>query len=207
MSLDAWKAGVSTLACLVLGLALTWWVTDGLSHFTSESWRRAEILAQPRPIPDVALQDHAGHETSLGTLCGKVLVIDFIYTRCPTVCRSQGGISSQLARHLSEQAGDVQVLSISFDPHNDTPEALNKFKQYMEPSPTGWHLARPTRSADRQALLKTFGVVVIPDGYGGYDHNAALHIVNQCRLVRIMDPEDIPGAVNAVRTLIADKQH
>ena len=44
------------------------------------------------------------------------------------------------------------------------------------------------RAADLAAWLRTFGIVVIPDGYGGYEHNAALHLVDERgRLVRILD--------------------
>lgn len=203
MKRSALIAGAVALACLGLGVGTTWAVTAGFSSFTSESWRRADVLANPRPIPDVAMQDQTGHETTLGQQCGKVLVIDFIYTRCNTVCRSQGAISYQLARRMSEHAKDVQVLSISFDPEHDTPASLSKFKRTMEPSATPWLLASPTQGEGRRALLKTFGVVVIPDGYGGFDHNSALHVVSQCKLVKVLDSGDIEGAVEAVRTRIA----
>jgi protein SCO1 len=37
-------------------------------------------------------------------------------------------------------------------------------------------------------LLKAFGVTVIPDGAGGFVHNAALHVVDrQGRLIAIFD--------------------
>lgn len=198
-------AGASVLVCFLSGVGATWAVTAGLRSFTTESWRRADVIANPRPLPDVQMQDQTGHETSLGDLCNKILVVDFIYTSCSTVCRSQGAISAQLATQFSAQTQDVQVLSISFDPLNDTPTALTKFKRTMEQVPTTWQLARPMQGDGRQALLKTFGVTVIPDGYGGYDHNAALHVVSQCKLVQILNPEDIEGAMKAVRTLIAEK--
>ena len=38
------------------------------------------------------------------------------------------------------------------------------------------------------AMLATFGVVVIPDGSGEFQHNGAIHVVDrQGRLVRILD--------------------
>lgn len=207
MKRNALVAGAVTSATIFIGVSAAWGVTAGFSSFTTETWRRLGVLASPRPVPDVKMQDDKGQATSLWQLCSKVLVIDFIYTRCQTVCRSQGAIASQLARRLSEQATDVQVLSISFDQQHDTPASLTKFKTAMEPSPTSWQLARPTQEDGKQALLQTFGVVVIPDGYGGYDHNSALHIVSECKLVQILDAENIEGAVETVRTLIAEKRN
>jgi protein SCO1/2 len=195
-------AALATLGCLASGAAAAWTLTAGFSSFTSESWRRAEVQTRPRPVPVVALQDHTGTRLSLQDLCDEVLIVDFIYTRCTTVCRSLGAISSQLAKHLDEKAPGARVLSLSFDPDQDTPERLSNFKRAMEPAATPWRLARPVGWEGRQALLKTFGVVVIPDGYGGYDHNAGLHIVDRCKLVKVLDPEDIEGALIAVRSVV-----
>jgi len=45
-------------------------------------------------------------------------------------------------------------------------------------------------------------VVVIPDRRGGFEHNAALHLVDrEGRLARIADPEDVQGFVASVEAL------
>jgi protein SCO1/2 len=38
---------------------------------------------------------------------------------------------------------------------------------------------RRNHPAALRALLDTFGVVVIPDGMGGFVHNAAIHLVDE----------------------------
>jgi protein SCO1/2 len=94
-------------------------------------------------------------------------------------------------------------MSISFDPLHDDPAHLRKFKGQMEPQPTAWRLARPLRSAEREHLLATAGVVVIPDGLQGYDHNAALHIVDKnCRITQLLDLEDMEDAHRTVQKLL-----
>jgi len=133
------------------------------------------------------------------------MVIDFVYTRCPSVCKVLGGVSAQLASRLSDavESGKAMVLSVSFDPANDTPEAMTRFKRVLEPRETPWMVARPLSSDGRRALLQTFGVEVIPDGAGGFDHNAALHLVDpSCRLTRILDYDNISDAEKAVRALL-----
>jgi protein SCO1/2 len=198
-------ASLATLAAALLAGTVLWQITGGLSSFTSESWRRASVAVQPRALPDALLQDQHGRQFHARELCGKVIVIDFIYTRCPTVCKAQGGVSAQLASRLdtATEAGKAMVLSVSFDPVNDTPEAMARFKHALEPRPTPWIVARPLSGADRQALLQTFGVEVIADGAGGFDHNAALHLVDQsCRLTRILDYDNISGMEKAVRALL-----
>lgn len=153
-------------------------------------------------MPKETQEDESGARYALNRLCGKVAVVDFIYTRCPTICKGLGSTSSQLAKRFRAQGLDATVLSLSFDPDNDTAERLQAFKRGAESTPSAWQLARPLGSDARRLLLATFGVVSIPDGFGGFDHNAALHIVDrQCRLVRILDTDDIAGAEAVVRAL------
>jgi protein SCO1/2 len=193
----------AALCVAVSGAGLVWQLTAGLQIFTSETWRRAEIANAPRALPDTWLEDEQGQTFNLRSLCGQVLVLDFIYTRCPTVCKSLGVVSSQLAQHFTQAGQAVTVMSISFDPVNDDPANLRTFKGQMEPQPSAWRLARPIHSAERDHLLATAGVVVIPDGMQGYDHNAALHIVDKnCRITKLLDLEDMEDAHRTVQTLL-----
>jgi protein SCO1 len=202
-------AALAAAGCATAAGCIIWKLTAGMLLFTSESWRRAAVEAAPTPVPIVDLQDDAGDTLRLDRLCsGRVLVVDFIYTQCPTICKSLGATSSQLARRLASTAGleDVVVVSVSFDPENDTPDRLRTYKRAMESAPTAWRLARPVTMEGRERLLDAFGVVVIPDGMGGYDHNAALHVVDQqCRLARILGADSIDAAETAVRQLAGRK--
>jgi protein SCO1 len=198
-------AVAATVAAAVAGAAVLWHLTSGLSSFTSESWRRASVAESPRALPEAVLQDQQGRQFSTRDLCGKVVVVDFVYTRCPTVCKALGGASAQLAARLDDEiaVGDAMVLSISFDAANDTPMRMNEFKHRFERTGTRWVVARPSSDSARRALLAAFGVVAIPDGMGGYDHNAALHVVDKsCRLMRVLDPEDVDHAETLVRSLL-----
>ena len=188
---------------LAMGAGLLWQLTDGLQTFTSESWRRAAIKRQPRPLPAITLQDERGQTLALRSLCGQVLVMDFIYTRCPGVCKALGATSAQLASEFEQAGQPVTVLSVSFDPVHDSPTHLANFKKSLEPQPTGWRLARPLQLAERASLLDLAGVVVIPDGMGGFDHNAALHIVDRtCRIRELVDMEDLDHAKRAVHAFL-----
>jgi len=195
-----------TLGCAVAAAAIIWTLTDGLTLFTSESWRRVSVEEVPAPVPVVELQNDAGDVVRMDQLCGpRVVVVDFVYTHCPTVCKALGASSSELARRLASTPGpeNAVVVSLSFDPKRDTPERLRAFKRSMEPAPTAWRLARPTSAEGMKQLLDAFGVVVIPDGMGGYDHNAAFHVVDrQCRLVRILDADAVDRVEAAVRQLM-----
>ncbi|WP_310626519.1 SCO family protein [Limnohabitans sp.] len=191
------------LCVIALGAGLLWKLTSGLQIFTSETWRRAEIASAPRALPDTWLEDERGQTFNLRSLCGQVMVLDFIYTRCPTVCKSLGVSSSQLAKHFTQTGQTVTVMSVSFDPLYDNPARLHTFKQQTEPQPSAWRLARPVHNTERDHLLTTAGVMVIPDGMQGYEHNAALHIIDKnCRITQLLDMEDVEHAQRTVQTLL-----
>ena len=71
---------------LVAGAMVLTAVTDRFQVFTTETARRVEIRAHPRTVSAVALETQSGARITLADLRGKWLLVDFIYTRCPTVC-------------------------------------------------------------------------------------------------------------------------
>jgi protein SCO1 len=171
------------------------WETDGFRVVTTTGARELEIERTPPPLPDVRLVDQDGNAFSLSAYKGKPVLVDFIYTRCPTLCGALGEDFHQV-QALGEAAGlgaPFNLLSISFDPQNDDLEALKLYGARFGAAAPRWRIAGPGNAADLAALLKTFGVVVIPDGAGGFIHNGAVYVVNaQGRLARMLDPDSPP---------------
>lgn len=195
-------------AVLAAGAGLLWWGTEGLTVFTAETARRAAVAAAPRALPDVALEDESGAATALAALSGRVLLVDFIYTRCPTICTVQGSDFEQ-AREAIREAGlgaDIALLSISFDPEHDGPGELAFYASRFGGADDLWHFARAPAPGDTAALLRAAEVVVLPDGFGGFIHNSAIHVIDrQGRLVRILDDDAWREALALARDLTRDR--
>jgi protein SCO1/2 len=117
-------------------------------------------------------------------------LVEFIYTRCPDVCYAMGSAFQQIQRQLKEKNLDdkVQLLSISFDPENDQRALLANYASRFQADIQNWKVTRPVQKSQLPRLLEQFGIVVIPDKFGGYQHNAAIHVVDgQGMLVGIFD--------------------
>ncbi|MER1940283.1 MULTISPECIES: SCO family protein [unclassified Castellaniella] len=187
----------ASVAIIALGVGLLATTTHGFQTYTTESALRLSVGQAPRPVPGVRLQA-ANHETlGLTDFRGAWLVVGFMYTRCTTVCSVQGSgfalLHTLLQRRIESR--QVRLLSISFDPQRDSPEALRHYQQRYGGALDGWFAARPSNATDLQTLLQTFGVQAIPNGLGGYEHNAAFNLVNpQGQLVAILNWDD-PQAV------------
>ena len=180
-------AGV--LVVLLGGFSL-WVGTDGLRAFTAEEARRIAVEQRPRPLPTVILRDQDGRLFSLADYHGRILLIDFVYWRCRTLCAVLGTSFQRILRALpSDSAGrDVFLLTISFDPANDTTGALKRYARYHGADGSVWRIARIDDREQLHALLKAFETVVIADQFGEFQHNAAIHLLDRAgRLARIFD--------------------
>lgn len=98
---------------------------------------------------------------------------------------------------------DISFLSISFDPTVDDPETLDKYKGYFNSDGETWRMARIPDQKELDGLLDEFGVIVIPDGYGDYAHNAAFYLVDaNGKLVDVMDYQDIEGTAEKITNIL-----
>lgn len=184
------RATLATVVVAFCGAAAFWWGTEGGSALTSEAARRLDIARAPRALPDVPLYDQNGAQVRLSDYRRAPLVLEFVYTTCPDICLTLGTAFEQLDALLPAPA---RMVSVSFDPDDDR-ERLASFADRYAAMPPRWRIAGVEGDAARTALLKRAGVVVIPDGFGGFVHNAGLYLVDaEGRLTAIFDPEDTGG--------------
>ena len=175
------RTAVATLVIAVVAGAALWQATDGLRAFTTEGARRLAVLEQPRPVPDVRLIDVRGREQASTDENGRAVVVEFIYATCPTICTALGESFAKLRSDIDAAglADRVRLISISFDLARDGPEALRDYAEAHGADGRVWTVARPENELALHSLLKVFDVIVIPDGAGGFVHNAALHVIGQ----------------------------
>lgn len=91
-------------------------------------------------FPDVTVVSHDGqrHRFYDGLILDKIVVINFIYTRCGDVCPLATARMAELYRRLGDRVGkDIFIYSISIDPEHDTPERLAEYAAAFGAGP-GW---------------------------------------------------------------------
>lgn len=193
---------IAFLLALMAGGYTMYDVTDGFRTVTTEDARRLAVASHPRSLPDVRLEDTSGVRLPLARMLrtdGRITIVTFIYTRCTTICSAVGTEFQQLQATIQSRGLDRQIrlLSISFDPE-DTPARLSAYAGRMHAAAGLWQVAGVADTAQRQALLQAFGIVVIPAPLGEFQHNAAFHIVTaDGKLARIVD-YDAPDTALAV---------
>jgi len=181
---DAYLRSLAACCAIsVLALLALYQSTQGLRALTFERGLRISVAEHPRRLPDIPLSIAAAGATQAQSLLddfqrdGRVTLLAFFYTRCTTICSALGSVLQQLQAQIEAEgvAHRVRLLSLSFDPAFDTPERLLGYAAWLQAKPALWTLARP--DSGLQSLLRVGGVLRMPDGAGGYRHNANLYLV------------------------------
>lgn len=189
------------------------WLTHDFQVWTDEGARRLEVALHPVPVPEVAVQGPGVAAPTLAALLrhdGGVSIAGFVYTRCHSVCLSLGSSMQQLQDALAAdaQAGrdsGVRLLSISFDGARDDVAALRAYARAQRADAALWRFVRVPDAQQQRALLLRLGVVVVPDGRGDFEHNAALLVIDA--RAQGLPPAAAPPAPRLVRVFdLAEQQ-
>jgi len=142
-----------------------------------------------QPAPDFSLTNQDGKKISLKSFEGKALAITFIYAKCPLpeFCIKMSANFRDAARLIKadpELSEKLRLLSISFDPENDTPEKLRAYGiTYMGNDPNAkfdiWQLAVGTDPEVRK-IADFFGLryEVNPDNKAIIDHSLRTAVIS-----------------------------
>ena len=144
-----------------------------------------EQLAIGAPLPEFNLTDQNGNRVHLADLHGKVIAIDFIYTRCPLpdICPRLSANFATLQRRFAGQLGrDLILISITVDPDYDSPSVLAEYSRRWSAQP-GWLFL----TGDIAALASALGEIYWVDE-GSIGHNSTTSIIDrEGRLAAVVD--------------------
>jgi protein SCO1/2 len=150
--------------------------------------------AQPKlaigdELPSFQLTDSNLRTMTRADLRGKVLAIDFIYTRCPLpdVCPRLSANFAALQHKFRDRLGDdLVLLSITVDPDYDTPAVLADYARRWQADARGWLFL----TGDVAPLAAALGEVYWADE-GTIGHNSMTSIIGRDgRLAAIVEGAD-----------------
>jgi protein SCO1/2 len=123
-------------------------------------------------VPDFALVNQDGKVIHFSNYRGKVLLVTFIYTRCPLpdFCPRMNENIRAVQKLLQDVPGSTEraeFMSISFDPEHDTPAELKHYASLYRKSTPGeksfdWQFAAPS-AKDLPEMARFFGLVYQPE--------------------------------------------
>jgi len=151
-------------------------------------------ISPPIPVPDITILRHDSTSTTLPALVNhQATALQLMFTSCTTTCPIQGAIFARVQKLIPDQvARGIQLISLSVDPENDTPEALTNWLRRFHARP-GWTAAAP-RPKDVERVRAFGGRAVSPSD----NHSTEVQMLNRAgllvwRTLELPEAEEIAG--------------
>ncbi len=120
--------------------------------------------AKDHRISDFTLVNHLGDTVTKGDVEGQILVVDFFFTRCATICPVMTGNLKMLHDALPD---GVRILSHSVTPFADSVSVLNAYaEKHAAEASKWWFLTGEKTEVYRLARKSYFSC--LDEGDGGY---------------------------------------
>ncbi|KAA3637971.1 MAG: SCO family protein [Bacteroidetes bacterium] len=146
-------------------------------------------------IPDFQFINQDSMEVTNETFKGKVYIVDFFFTSCPTICPKT---AQQMLRLYKRYEDDdrVSLLAHSIDTKRDTVARLKEYANSLEVSAPKWHFVTGNK-AEIYEIADDYMSIAIedPDAPGGFDHSGWFILIDENRYIRSFcngtDPESV----------------
>jgi protein SCO1 len=189
------------LLAVVAALGLHHW-TRGGSAWTYDELRMLDAEAGRIQAPHLRLQGSTNALWGEAREPRRVHLVNFIYTRCPSICVALGSEYQRMQAALAAEPAPVHLVSLSIDPLHDSPRELTAWAQQQRADPAWWTVGQASTRHDGEELLRALRVVVVSDGADGFVHNGAIHLIDaQGRLRALFDYTRWPQALIAARQI------
>lgn len=133
------------------------------------------------PAPAIGMKDLDGDVVDPAALSGKVVLVTFVYARCPDICNLIVDSMKAAKTSLGAKGKQVELVAVSVDPERDTPAVVRDFlkrhnlsgqiryvigaRAQLEPIWEAWAVAA-RENFDNPALVEHSGVVWMLDKQG-----------------------------------------
>ncbi len=113
-------------------------------------------------LPSFRMTSQTGAVVTDDSLRGYIHVADFIFTRCPGICKDLSRNMAKLQEKILEHK-DIRLVSISVDPQFDTPEVLNEYAQRYGARPDKWTFISGDSVVLRNLAVRGYMAPFAPD--------------------------------------------
>ena len=144
-------------------------------------------------LPDFSFQNQFGDTISWKNMEGKVVVANFFFTHCPTICPMLTKNMKRLQEEISNsnKVGDrnpdfLQLVSFSVDPQRDSVAALKKWADRFQVDPVNWWLLTGEKKTiyDLARDHMKIGVIDNKEIDTGFMHPTYMVLIDKNRNIR-----------------------
>jgi protein SCO1/2 len=181
-----------SLIVLIFGIIVIPRIVERLSSHTVVENDRLNISVQneklgyilldgkKRKVPSFEFINQDSIVVSDKDYLGKVYVVDFFFTRCPSICPVMTTNLVDVQRQFKGNE-NFGIASFSITPDFDTPQVLRTYAEKYKIQNTGWNLLTGDKETVYQLANAGFNIFAaeMPDVPGGFEHSGLFALVDK----------------------------
>lgn len=161
-------------------------------------------------VPDFSFRNEDGETFGSKELAGRPYLAAFMFTRCPSICPRLTKRMKEIDSAVKKAGKKLQLVSVSVDPENDSPEVLTAFARKHGADVENWAFL----TGDYKTIAKTSeegfkiglsGTIEAGKPHLGITHGSHLILVDGSGKIRgyfrSSDDETVTDVVKALNRL------
>ena len=143
------------------------------------------INGAPKKVPAFSFTNQHGKTITEQDYLGKVYVVEFFFTTCPTICPKMNENLVQIQNEFKEFE-NFGVASFSIMPETDTPEVLKAYAEKYGISNPNWNLMTGNQDAIFELANVGFNIYVGQDEtvQAGFEHSGNFALIDKNGFIR-----------------------
>lgn len=147
-------------------------------------------LAEIGPVPSFELTDQNDKTITDEDYLGKVYVVEFFFSTCPTICPK---MNQNMLKLQKEFYGNPEfgIASITINPKYDTPEVLKEHAEHLGVKHYNWHFLTGDQDYIFSLAEKGFNLYAgeNKEAAGGFEHSGLFALVDKDGKIRCRKDE------------------
>lgn len=138
------------------------------------------VLEKIGPAPKFDLINQQGQKVTNETYKGKVYVLEFFFTTCPSICPKMNQSMLILEKKFFGNP-NFGIVSITIDPMHDTPEVLKSHAELIGVKSSNWNFLTGDRQTIFDLANKGFNLYAGENSKvsGGFEHSGMFALIDK----------------------------
>ena len=176
-------------------------------------------LVEIGPVPAFKLTNQDNKSISDKDYLGKVYVVEFFFSTCPTICPKMNESMLQLQEEFYGNP-NFGIASITIDPAKDTPQVLKEHANLLGVKHYNWHFLTGDKEYIYSLANKGFNLYAGENNKvaGGFEHSGLFALVDKNGKIRCrkdaqgnpilyydgLDPKGVEAIKEDIKKLLAE---
>jgi protein SCO1/2 len=161
------------------------WVSASRLSTSKKELVYINLNGEDKKVPEFVLTNQDSLLISNEDYLGKVYLVEFFFTSCPTICPRMN-INMKKIEAVFGHRDDFGIASITIDPKTDTPTQLKTYAEAYQVLSPNWHFLTGDQDYIYDLANRGFNIFagINPDVAGGFEHQGYFALIDQEGYIR-----------------------